>query len=181
MSSKGKAVNVYATREDWRELLSVVESAMPVFYVKGGAVAHADPIESVNQIEGLGRSETGNSMSDPSYLCVDRGSDVRMRRVPQRNGGELCFVDQMENPNTLNLRFGGEFPGSILIAGQVGTVSTARWSAEAFGLVRSRMSKSFQGVQSYCLGREATVLFRQGWRLTSDVRSPETYDLRIGS
>ncbi|MCD9026838.1 hypothetical protein LDO26_01225 [Luteimonas sp. BDR2-5] len=182
MSSRSKSINLFATRNDWQDLLSSVEAQIEFYYVRTGAL---DEDETVNRIdsylglENLGISRSGTSSRDPAYLCVRRGVDVEIRCVEQRSGGTLCFVDQIMNVDSVAIRIGGQFEGNILISGQIGTVSGSEWSFRAFSVFQKEVRKRFERAKSYYVGKGAMKLLLEGWRLTANARSPEVYDLSL--
>lgn len=179
MPQKAKSINLFATGDDWRNLLSKVEEQMAIYYVRGGA-QNGPPcrIESHRELEKLGSSDSGNANSGQIYLCVRSDTDIEIRSVEQRSGGRIDFVDQRTNFDTVAIKTGGQFESHVLIAGQIGTVSESEWSLQAFTIFQKEVRKQFEKVKSYYVGAGALKLLRDGWRLTANVRSPEAYDLK---
>src|SRR5262249_19906892 len=93
-------------------------------------------------------------------------------------GGTRFFFDQLMNPRSLILSPGGVFQGKCIIAGQVGTCTTARESEDLLRLFARELRRQFTKVRSYYVGEEALRMLESGMRLTTGVQSPVDYDLR---
>ena len=180
MSKTSKIINLFATGGDWHNLLASIEDKIEVFYVKSGIKNDTLSCkESHRGWEGLGSSISGNLNNDSAFLCVSKNASIKFRGVDQRDGGRIDFIDQMENPDTVSLKIGGQFGERILVAGQIGTISDSDWSLHAFSIFHREVKKQFVKIKSYFVGNEALELLRNGWRLTANVRSPKIYDLQV--
>lgn len=180
MAQKTKSINLFATKDDWHSLLARVEEQLAVYYVLGGRLT--EPlcrIKTYQQLEDLGSASSGNASSERICLCVRDDTEIEIRSIEQRNGGQLDFVDQQSNPDTIALKSGGRFGGNVIVAGQIGTISGSDWSLRAFAIFQKEVRKQFEQVKSYHVGKEARSLLEQGWRLTANVRSPGEYDLSL--
>ncbi len=168
-------IPIFATKGDWREVLMGIEEQRPLQYVLMGVFKSravqvmASPFASENESKAPPPSPAG-------YLVLDRGTGVSVRCVPQRRGGELYAVDQIENEVSIVLRPGSELK-ECLVAGQIGTASSHAASLELFRLFESELKRKFGRIKSYRVGREATALLQRGVRLTANPRSPAEMDL----
>lgn len=171
---------MFATSLDWQDLLSSVEGKMEFYYVRSGELdEQVGRICSYLGLGNLGFSHSGTSSRDPAYLCVRDGADIEIRCVKQRDGGAIKFVDQMSNADSISIKIGGQFDDNVLISGQIGTASDSEWSCRAFSVFQKELRNRFEKVKSYYVGKEAFKLLQDGWRLTANSRSPETYDLSL--
>jgi hypothetical protein len=180
MVQKTRFINLFATGDDWRALLSDVEGQMAICYVRGGNQSGSPcRIASHRDLEKLGFSDSGSANNNPIYLCARSDADIEVRGVDQRSGERMIFVDQKTNFDTVAIKLGGQFKENVLIAGQIGTVSESEWSLRAFEIFQKEVRKQFEKVKSYHVGKEALKFLHEGWRLTANVRSPEVYDLSL--
>lgn len=100
---------------------------------------------SVDDLRKVGIARTGDINHEPTYLVAAIGTRFAVRPVPQRHGGVLYAVDQLLNPDTVALTFGGRYSNDILISGRVGTASSARASVDLYEffarLIRATFTK----------------------------------------
>ena len=112
-------------------------------------------------------------------LVADITTEIKVREVPQRNGGMLYTFDWLNNPTGFAFQPGGLFEGRCLISGSIGT---ATGNATSIALCRAFMraiKQGFEKVKSYYLGPEATRLLEEGMRLTTSIKSPPNYDFKL--
>ena len=180
MATKAKSINLFATKDDWHNLLAAVEERLAVAYVLGGR--HTEPpgrIDTFREFGNLGSASSGNASSEQIYLCLSADAEIQLRSVEQRNGDQIKFVDQQSNPDSIALKPGGKFGENIIIAGQIGIVSETDWSLQTFSTFQKEVRKQFEKIKSYYVGKEAQRLLDEGWRLTANARSPQEYDLSL--
>lgn len=163
-----KATPFFATHGDLVAIAREVLEVRPVDFVLGGLFVEPTLVV-LRDICDLGEFE--------SYLVVDHGIPVNFRAVPQRSGGQLYAVDQVNNPNTIVLQAGGRRAEQQLIAGQVGTVGNNKQSDELFGLFAKIIRKRFEKIKSFYVGPEAAAMLDNGSRLSSTPKSPQAFDL----
>lgn len=170
----------FGTTTDLSSLVRAIESEQLLRYVLTGLfdVPDAISIQSLLDVPDLGRVEFGNTNQSSGYLVASRELNVELRPVPQRRGGVKYAVDQTANPNTIVFRPGGAFGESCLIAGQVGFTSNAPRALELFHLFMGSIQRQFTKVKSFYVGKEAGQLLDNGWRLTTNAKSPVLYDLK---
>lgn len=178
MAQDQKIINVFATQADWHKLLSKIEEQLAIYYIRGGSQSGSPcRVETHEELEGLGSASSGNANTEVCYLCFCEDVNIEIRSVEQRNGTRMDLIDQQTNPDTVVMKAGGKFRSNVIVAGQIGTISDSEWSLRAFTVFQKEIRKQFEKVKSYYLGDEASKLFRDGWRLTANVRAPEEYDL----
>ena len=163
-----KQLPIYATEHDIQMIMADVNLSMPLLFVQMGLFDNADPIVLEDPFELL---------SHNNYLVCEEKYNVRVRTIPQRNGGMKFGIDPMENINTVVLRLGGIFEHKRLISSDVSTTFTAKPGKEIFNLIAIAIWRSFKRIRSYHVGPEALELFDKGVRLTPTAKSPEEYDL----
>ena len=134
-------------------------------------------LTSAAQIPDLGVAREGDQVHEPVMLLLPVEERPVVRRVPQRRGGELGFIDQIENPASVMLRPGGVFGVGVIISGQLATVSEHSWSLRSFDSIARVFRKHCTKIKSYLVGWEASQRLADGARLTFSVKSPPEYDL----
>jgi len=170
----------FATRADLELLLREVELERQLQFVETGLFdsPRVKPLHSLLDTPSLGRLSVGHRNQGPCYLVASLEIAIVVRPVPQRRGGTKYAVDQQENPKTIAFRPSGAFGENCLIEGQVGTISNDSSSLELIQLFRREMRRQFEKVNEFYVGKEAGELLKKGWRLTANVKSPATYDLK---
>jgi hypothetical protein len=119
--------------------------------------------------------------SVPQFMLVFDVKQVKVRYVQQRSGGQKAFCDQVENQDTLMIRFGGMNPDcNSVIAGVISSGTSVEWSELLFKRVKEGISKNFRRVKSFYVGRRAYSELKKGTRLTMDTKAPREFDLSDG-
>ena len=173
-------LSFFATRADLESVLRTVEAARSLQFVVAGLFDSAEiqSIHSLLKTPSLGIAEFADPNHETRYLVADRDLVIQIREVPQRRGGVKFAIDQQANPRTIGFQAGGQFGEKCLIAGQVGTVSDDQNSLELFRQFFKEFQRQFTRIKSYYIGKEAVELLKNGWRLTSNAKSPSLYDLK---
>lgn len=172
-------VSFFATTADLELLLRSVEATRQLHFVATGLFdsPELEALQSLLTISGLGGLDVGDINQAEGYLIAPRDHPIVARSVPQRRGGVRYAVDQVSNPATIVIRPGGSFSDQCLIASQVGTLSDDPVSLDLYRAFSSVIRRHFSKIGSYFVGPQAADLLDQGWRLTSNVKSPPIYDL----
>ena len=122
----------------------------------------------------------GDQNREKTYLLIAAEAQPKVRKVEQRRGGVKYFLDQLSHPASVVLRPGGVFGGSeCIIAGQVGTTSDDKWSVDLFRILFSEFKNQFVKIKSFYVGKIAVRNSEDGARLTTNIKAPLEYDLRI--
>lgn len=173
-------LSFYSTPEDIRFILRAVESMVEVQFIPMGLFDTSThvAVPSLAASANLGIALTGDSNREQSYLVAPINCMVETRAIPQRGGGTKYAIDQLANPSSIVLRPGGIFGDAAVVAGQVGTASVDVVSSDLFATFSMEIQRQFRKVRSFYVGAEACQLLDNGWRLTSNIKSPSTYDLR---
>lgn len=170
-----RQIPIFATQADWRGVLARIERQRPLQYALMGLFTVRAPLV-IRSLFSEVVADMPTSVS-VGYLVCDLGVRVELRTVPQRRGGEMYAVDQLENEMSIVLRPGIELK-DCLVAGQLGTASSHPVSLELFRLLESEIKRDFARIQSYLVGPSAKALMLGGMRLTANPRSPAEFDLR---
>ncbi|UPK06938.1 hypothetical protein [Bradyrhizobium sp. 170] len=173
-------LSFFATKADLESLLKSVESERALQFVPAGLFdsSRIEPRQSLLDVANLDGLAVDHTNHQPRYLISDLGIPIEVRPVAQRTGEIKYAVDQLANPKTVALQPGGAFGESCLIAGQMGTASDEASSLELFQSFSKRIWHQFAKVKSFYVGKEAGELLDKGWRLTTNAKSPATYDLK---
>lgn len=174
-----KGISFFATPDDQRRLLHVIENTAPVKYIRAGLFDNSEPeiIYSLAQQEGFGISETGRHPVD-MYLVCEHDNSIAVRPVPQRRGGVKFAINQLENPDTISFFPSGIYLDSVIIDGTVGTVSDSAISLRLYQLFQKTMRTQFIRVGAYRIGEQALQLLDSGWRLAHSAHANPKFDLK---
>lgn len=174
----GKPIPFYATKSDLQGLLSAVSATAKLAVTECGMFERSQPhTVPLDAADSLGISETGNHITDKTYLIHDDSMEIKVREIPQKNGGVRFSVDQRENLPTIGLKAGGEFGSDIVISGQLGVGTGNPRSDELASLFLRAMKRQFKKVKSYYVGPEAGSRLDSGARLTINSAASTEYDL----
>ena len=111
----------YATAGDLGSVLSTIEAEKPLQYTLMGLFEANKPqiYESYTNIPDFGRAPHPTAAANRSYLLSLRGTEVRVREVPQKAGGVLFGIDQSCNENAIVLRPAGRHGNNIIPAARI--------------------------------------------------------------
>ena len=127
-------------------------------------------------IPNLGSSKSGDSVQDPSFIVLTKGSPLSIRDVPQNAGGIRYAIDLLKNPSGMEFHPSGVH-GDSLIAGRIATLS--KDSFDLYTRFQGALRRLFGSVKGWRLGPEAASWFNAGRRLTTGVTTPSEYDLHL--
>lgn len=164
---KNKLLPIFATQNDLLLVIKVVTLDRQLDFVDSGLFDKA-PSSLIKY--------DGNILPFRTYLAFDKGLDIKVRKIPQRGGGEKYAV-HTETLSAVSIHYGGMFKGERLIASQISPVGDDETSGEIYELLRRVIHRRFEKINSYYVGPESLKLLDSGVRLTSTAKSPETHDL----
>ncbi|MDB5228820.1 MAG: hypothetical protein JWN78_3013 [Bacteroidota bacterium] len=133
---------------------------------------------SIHEIKNLGTVNNGDWNHIDDYLVMPKTIKANVRIVPQKDGNTKYAFDQMINMKSVALKFGGIYKDGILVAGRVGTISTDSTSIDLYKLISSKIKKNFHKVGDFYVSKEAMGKLESGWRLVTNVNSPQEYDFK---
>jgi len=174
-----KSLNFFSTELDLKSLLVDFEQSFNVKYVRAGLFddSNTSIYHSVNEIAELGTTSSPDQNQSPCYLILSAEEEIQVNPIEQRRGGTKYAVNQSNNPESVIVRTGGLYGGSCIISGQIGTCTTHLKSLDMMNELTRIMTKNFTQIKSYLVGKEARRFMTKGYRLTSDARMSDDYDL----
>ncbi len=174
-----RSKHFFATPSDLLPGLECFEGATGVRYFLAGLFASAQPevFTSAKSLPGFGIARFGDALQEPAYLVLAQSSDLVIRDVVQRMGGCKYAIDQLHNPDSLVFRPGGVHNDRVLISGEISNTGATLKARNLYQLMVREVTRGFEGIRCFWVGREAQVLLAQGARLTGSVSSPTEYDL----
>jgi hypothetical protein len=155
-----KQIPLFATEKDLLDILQSGSQKCPIEFVVAGLFDQ--------------KSQIVRRTFD---LIFHEATPLAHRAVVQRNGGEKYAIDQIANPHSISLWFGGLHENVRLVASQIGTATNSDKSHELHSLFLALVRQQFELIKSYYVGPEAVKLLDRGIRLTLTAKSPEAYDL----
>lgn len=169
----------FATKDDLLQVLNDANFKVPCVFSIQRECGELGVYESPEKIEDLSVISVGDQNQSNMYLLINPSEQPKTRTVEQRSGGVKHFYDQMSQPKSVSFRAGGLMEGAAcMIAGQVGTISSDEWSLVLYKAIFSSAKKRFTKIKSFYVGAEAGKKLDDGYRLTTNIKSPVDYDLR---
>ncbi|MCC7137572.1 MAG: hypothetical protein IT460_03990 [Planctomycetes bacterium] len=170
----------FATRQDLLAALLEAEQKQAVRYVLAAAneTGKTQQYLTAAEIPDLGVADHPNAIACRGYLVTERARSVAPRRVVSNDGAVWYAIDQMINPNTIEVSPGGLWEGTVLLNGRVETVSGSECARTLLKTFRSAIRKRCSKIGAYWVGSEAGALLDAGKRLTMGVQCPPGYDLK---
>jgi hypothetical protein len=171
----------FASESDLRPRIAEIESVIALDYYW---TTEAQPSpdfasrESIGQFEGLGRSRTGNRMTDGFFLVVEAGTRIKTRRTRLRRGGTNFGLYQGDNPSSLVFSPGGIYEDKCLVASEIATASNDPTSIQLFRIFRRELTRGFHRIRDFPVGPGALGLLQSGLRLVPlGAKEPAEMDL----
>lgn len=178
---KSKQVVFFTLKEDIEQLICSIESKYDIQYHKTGLMDNKNiPLyKSISDISEFGYVSFGDWNKIDSYLVMQKGTVLNIRKVSQRIGGEKYAVDQMLNPDSIEIKIGGIYKNvdKVVVAGRVATISDSKISNELYKLYTTMIKKEFKKIGTFYVGKNAEEKLKLGWRLVTNEKSPKEYDL----
>ena len=173
----------YATTADINFVLSNLEITERLQYTRAGLleINRLQSYFSYVDIPYFGRTTHPNAVGNPAYLLSNQSAQISIRDVPQKRSGVLFAIDQLENPDSVVLRPGGNYGNEVILCGMVGTVSRSLASTRLYGLAAKAFRKHFVKQREFLVGPEAREAWNAGVRLTIGASSPMEFDLKRDS
>jgi hypothetical protein len=113
-----------------------------------------------------------------NYLVVEAGQPIASREVKQKAGGVKYALDQLINPNTMGLMFGGLHNQHHLIVSQIGSATETPESVALMTAFKKALKETSVTVKSIYLSPMAVKMLDDGARLSSAPKGAMEYDLK---
>lgn len=170
---------VFAAEDDWLPVFETVESSSPIRYAAAGAfeVDRLTTFEHGADLPNRGHAMARAAVECPYYLASASSSPLHTREVAASDGITRFYVDQRDNPKTIEVCMGGQWEDGVLVSGRVATASDAARSVALSRRFARALRRHFVPIRAYLVGPAAHERLEAGWRLTSAVHSPPAYDL----
>jgi hypothetical protein len=179
MTSPKTQIHFFATSADWELCAPLMKESAGLQYILAGSFDSRaiNKWNSILSIPNIGRAIHGDMNHEPSYLVIPGDTELNIRNIPQRNGRTKYAIDQLENPKSITLSMGGIINENCIISGMLGTSSPDDHSLVLFKKFPKILRSNFGKVKSFFVGPTALDLLNKGYRLTSNIKSPQLYDL----
>ena len=183
---KSKQTMFFALDGDLCSILQEVEEKFQLEYIEMGNFETKKVVKfsSFSELPHFGYSKHGSWVGlDPSYLVRSEDSILNIEEFKLSKGGFRFLIDQLKNPASITLTIGGLYTQKekVIVAGRVATVSDDPFSTAIYNFLSSKIKKNFNRIGVFYVGPKAEEKLKEGWRLVTDVKSPEEYDLTYQS
>lgn len=174
-----KYVHLFAAGADLLPVLEAVEAKHAIKYVhmKPNSTGGVTEFPGAKDLPDLGRAAAPDAIRCESYLVTGRDLTVAPRRIVSNDGTVWYAIDQMINPDTVEMSPGGLWNDDVVISGRITTVSDTAYADVLMRAYRNAVRKHFVRVRAFWVGPKARALLDAGKRLTMAVQSPGEYDL----
>ncbi len=174
-----KGYSFFATTQDLRQMLAVVEADGPLQYILTGSFERPSlqRHERGADIRKLGIASGDQQIACDAFLVSEMGKVIKVRSARQTTGGTRHLVDQLENPDTVVLLPAGSFGNGVMIEGRVATASDSVQAKELLERFGRAIKRSWAKSGAVYVGPEADLKRQSGARLTISAQSPPEFDL----
>jgi hypothetical protein len=174
-----KRVQFYATTSDLLQVLTEVEQKAEVQYIQTGNNTHSEVLRYIRGLDipnlGIADHQTGSVCRAFLVMLAKRRLNIETFRGS--DGLARYSIDQMANDDSVVLTPAGLWANSILLGGEVATLSSSSDAVLLMKAFRSAIRRRFSVAGTQWIGPEATSLWASGYRLTISAQSPLEYDL----
>ena len=178
-----RSIDFFALPTDMILLMTAVENAtdIPIRLLQFGPVPNARNASAwgVEVNKDLAIAKTRQSITEPQFLVMPRNSPTSVREVRSPGGDIRQIIDQLQNPDSVVIRFGGLLPTGDILQGSVGTSSKSTASTKLMRAFAAAFKLHFPKIRAFYVGPEALEKGRTGCRLTSCLDSALEWDLEL--
>ena len=174
-----KYIHLFAAGADLLPVLAAVEAKHPIKYalMKPNFTGDVTEYLPAADLPDLGRAPAPDAVGCQSYLVTERDLTVAPRKIVSGDGTVWFAIDQMINPDTVEVSPGGLWNDEVVLSGRITTVSDTKRADVLMRAYRNAVRRHFVRVRAYWVGPTARSLLDAGKRLTMAVQSPREYDL----
>jgi len=180
---KSKQLMFFGLIEDYELILKKIETQIFVKYYLMGLLDNKKipSYNSIFDVSNIGYTQSGDWNRVDTYLVLKKETKLNIEIIPQKNGGTKFAVDQLYNPESIELKLGGIHKDikNVLVAGRIATVSEEITSLELYKIFTTNFRKKFKKIGAFYVGEFAKEKLKSCWRLVTDVNSPKEYDLAL--
>jgi hypothetical protein len=178
---KSKQLLFYTVLEDFENIVSYIESTISIKYCRTGLFENDDILtfNSLLDLPNIGFTLFGDWNKIDNYLITKKTTTISIREVVQRTGETKFAIDQLINPNSIEIKLGGIYKNkeNVIIAGRISTVTNDSDSIELYKLFSSKIKKEFKKNSSFYVGNVANEKLNNGWRLVTNEKAKKEFDL----
>lgn len=172
----------YGVKEDIFPVLHAVTKKMPLMYALMGNFSVEESENALRSphpeaLPRLGIASAESSAACESYLIYPQSEQLILRTTQRSESITRVCVDQLANPNSVTIAFGGLLDTDTLLSGRIATASNSPVSQSIIKLFHATIKRSFVKVQAFYVGPESLSILRRGGRLTIGKHSPAEFDL----
>lgn len=180
---KSRQLMFFALFEDLEPLVKDIENRLDIQYFKSGMHESENIIQynSIYEIPNAGFTSSGDWNKIDSYLVVKKNTLLNIREIQQKTGAIKFAVDQMINPNSIEIKLGGIYTEkeNVIVAGRVATISNDDDSDELYKVFTKLFKKEFKKNGFFYVGKFAQEGLQKGWRLVTNEKLSKEFDLII--
>lgn len=176
-----KQIPFFALPEDLLRILDSVERGVPLKYFRTGNFTEPNlkDYRRAGDIPDLGKADSPTGSTCQSFLVTPASLSIRVRAIRSAEGSDRYCVDQLLNPDTVELTPAGIWGGDMVLNGRVATTSESAISQDLMKRFNSVIRREFEKVKAFWVGPGAYQLLQQGQRLALSAQSSRDFDLSM--
>ena len=174
-----KRVRFYATSRDILSVLALVEDKCRVQYIRTGNNDHPRVSRYLRgaEIPEIGIADQGTGSVCRAFLVMLAETTLNVDTFRGSDGHTRYSISQLLNEDSVVFRPAGMWRSSILLCGEVATLSGSDHALLLMKHFRAAIRKLFKCYGIQWIGPEAMALWASGSRLTIADQSPPEYNL----
>jgi hypothetical protein len=122
--------------------------------------------------------EYGNWNYNKSYIILPNNKELIIREVPQEKGGIKYAIDQMKNEESIVLSMGGNYENIAVIPSKIATIHSSPFIKDLI-LHTLNFIRKYKNTDGFYISPEVLEKAKNGFRLSTDIKTPVEYDLTL--
>lgn len=159
---QGNRFDFYATRKDWEQVLTIVESKVSIKYIERGNYGDINEIiqyKTLLDYNKLGVSENRSTVVFGFIVIQSELTDYI--RIINNSEGEKRYITggQLYYPDSIVLKPGGIYKNTHFVYGEIDTVSKTEFSQMLFKKFKSAFRKTCRNWHGTFIGKDAETYY----------------------
>lgn len=174
-----RSFRVFATKKDLETIFFTFQQSTDVRYYKCGQLSELFAVSDVTKTALFGINTSGSHINNQWLICPSNITPQKRKNeaVPDKH---IFFIDQMLNPASIVVDFGGICQDNVLFPTEISTLWYENAEAKAFyDSLRKICRKRTKRINGYFVSENAYLHKDQYRFCTISIKSPAEYDLKV--
>jgi hypothetical protein len=161
-----------ASRHDWLDAFGSVKRGTELqFYRTGFYPSPSITSVKLEEIEGVDVSETGQTISEPSYYVLLPEQSIVLKQINMSDGTTKYVIDRYSNDLTFIFRLGGLYENSFWIISEISSVWGKGGSVDVAKRMMSYARRHWYHESYFWIGPDCHRKFHSTHTFTEDSRN----------